>query len=408
MPDTALTARTLDEARLREFTSMTWDAFYADIKEDDLKLQMAMMDPARTHGVFDGDTIIGGGSMYARSMTLPGTGPAPIAAVTMVGVAPDQRRRGALTTLMRAELTGLHESGGEPVAVLWASEGGIYGRFGYGLASRTATISAPRGAVLRKDVDPGTERVALVDADAAGPTMRKLQAEYASTRIGGLSRPEQGWDWLLADPEHDRNGYSALRFAVVSGGYARFRVKENWDSRHGPEHEVRVGELVALTPQAHAALWQFLIRLDLVGRVRYHNAATDDPLPFMLDNPRMAAIDLNDALYVRLVDVDRALEARGYATPLDVVFELTDEFCPWNAGRWRLSVDATGSAGVQRTDADADLACSTSALGAAYLGSTKLTTLAAAGRVRELRPEALRAAAAAFAGEHEPHCLEVF
>jgi predicted acetyltransferase len=188
----------------------------------------------------------------------------------------------------------------------------------------------------------------------------------------------------------------------------RFRVKENWEARRRPEHEVRVSELVSLTPRAHAALWQFLLRLDLVGEVRYTNAPADDPLPWMLDNPRMASVDLDDALYVRLVDLDRALPARRYSAPLDVVFEVSDEFCPWNAGRWRLTVDATGAAQVERTDADPDLACGAIDLGAAYLGSTRFSTLAGAGRVRELRPGALRAATAAFLAEHEPHCLEMF
>jgi len=408
MPDAVLTARVLTEAQMRDFVPLIWSSFYGDLRPDDFELQSRLLDADRTHGVFDGDTLVGGGSMLARTMTMPGTGPLPIAAVTSVGVGPDHRRRGALVALMRAELHGLHETGGESVAALWASEGGIYGRFGYGLASRRARMAVARDAALRADVDPGTERVVLVDADTAGATMRKLHAEYASTRIGGLSRPEPAWEWMLADPERDRGGASALRFAVVSGGYARFRVKENWEPRRGPEHEVRVSELVSLTPRAHAALWRFLLRLDLVGEVRYSNAPADDPLPWMLDNPRMASVDLEDALYVRLVDLDRALQARGYSAPLDVVLDVTDGFCPWNAGRWRLTVNASGSAEVRRTGADADLECSTSDLGAAYLGSTRLSTLAAAGRVRELRPGALRAATAAFRAEHEPHCPEVF
>jgi predicted acetyltransferase len=408
MSDSALTTRTLSEAELRDFVPVIWHAFYGDVRPDDLKQQVALLDPARTHAVFDGETIIGGGSMLARAMTLPGTGPVPIAAVTAVGVTPDQRRRGALSTLMRAELHGLHESGGEPVAALWASEGGIYGRYGYGLASRRASMRVARGAAFRSDVDLGTERVRLVDADTAGATLRKLHPQYAGTRIGGVSRPEAAWEWKLSDPERDRDGASALRFAVLPDGYARFRVKENWDGRHGPEHEVRVNELVSLTPQAHAALWHFLTSLDLVGEVRYHNAPLDDPLPWMLDNPRIARLDVGDALYVRLVDVDRALQARGYAAPLDMVLEVSDEFCPWNTGRWHLSVDSLGRASVRRTDAEADLACGATALGAAFLGSTRLSTLAAAGRVHELRPGALRAASAAFAAEHEPHCLDVF
>lgn len=403
-----LTVRTLAQAQVRDFVPLIWGAFYGDVKPDDLELRVKLLDPDRTHGVFDGDTMIGGASILARSMTVPGAGPIPIAAVTDVGVAPDQRRRGALTSLMRAQLHGLHEAGGEAVAALWASEGGIYGRFGYGLGSRRAHIAVARDAALRSDVDAGTERVTLLDAGAANAAMRKLHDEYAGTKVGGLSRPDAAWDWRLADPEHDRGGASALRFAVVSGGYAAFRIKENWETRRAPAHQVRVSELMSLTPQAHAALWRFLVRLDLVGEVSYFNAPVDDPLPWMLDNPRMASVDLEDALYVRLVDIDRALRSRRYSTQLDLVFEVSDAFCPWNAGRWRLIVDATGCAEVRRTLAEADLACSTSDLGAAYLGSTRMSTLAAAGRVRELRPGALRAATAAFLAEHEPHCLEVF
>jgi len=412
-----LTARTLTDGRLAEFDTVVSGAFYADVHEDQPKA-LALLDPARTHGIFDGTTLIGGGTMLARSMTLPGAGPVPIAAVSWVGIAADQRRRGALTTLMRAQLHGLHESGGDAVAVLWASEGGIYGRFGYGLASRRTTLTVPRGAELRSDVDAGSERVALLEPDAAAPAVRKVHAEYAATRIGGLSRPEPAWELTFYDPERWRGGATAMRCAVVSGGYALFRVKENWDGRHGPQHTVRVHELAALTPTAHAALWRFLTHLDLVGEVRYGNAPTDDPLPFMLDNPRHAATDLNDGMYVRLVDVDRALLARRYSAPLDIVIDLSDEFCPWNAGRWHLSVSDSGSGSgfgsgsgdvrVERTDADADLACSSTDLGAVYLGSSRLSALAAAGRVRELRPGAVRAATAAFAAEHGPHCLEVF
>lgn len=405
-----LTAKIVADDQMREFADTVWNAFYGDVHQDDLIVELAQLDPGRTHGIYDGPTMIGGGAMLVCDMTLPGVGPSPIGAVTFVGVAPDQRRRGALTMLMRAELHGLHEGtcGNEPVAALWASEGGIYGRFGYGLASRRARLTVPRGAALRSDVDAGTERVAVMDVEAAGQAMRKLHGEYASGRIGGLSRTDRSWDWLLRDEERNRGGASAYRVAVVSGGYARFRVKENWEPRHGPEHEVRVQELVSLTPTTHAALWRFLAHLDLVGSVTYGNAPTDDPLPFMLDNPRQAATELGDALYVRLVDVDRALRTRRYATPLDVVFQVSDTFCPWNDGRWRLTADASGAAAVERTDADADLECGIAELGAAYLGSTRLTTLAAAGRVRELRPGALRAASDAFAAEHEPHCLEVF
>jgi predicted acetyltransferase len=408
MPHASLTARTLSDVETRQLNTVLWGAFLTDIKSDDeLELAIALLDPARTHGVFDGDTLIGGGSMLSRTMTFPGAGPTPIAAVTSVGMAPDQRRRGGLTTLMRAELHGLHESGGEPVAALWASESNIYGRFGYGLASRVARVQVPSDIAMRDDIDFGVDRVAVVDAETAKPMLHKLHAEYSATRIGGLSRPQAGWDWWLSDLESHRGGMTAFRFAVHPEGYAVFRIKEDWQPR-GPRHEVRVSEFVSLTPQAHASLWRFLIGLDLGGEVRYGIAPIDEPLPFMLVDPRAATMTLSDGLFVRLVDVDRALVSRGYAAPLDVVLDVSDAFCPWNAGRWRLCIGDDGRAEVTRTTAEPDLACSSTDLGAAFLGSTRLSTLAAAGRVRELRHGALRAATVAFLADHEPHCLEVF
>jgi predicted acetyltransferase len=93
---------------------------------------------------------------------------------------------------------------------------------------------------------------------------------------------------------------------------------------------------------------------------------------------------------------------------VDVVFDVTDEFCPWNAGRWRLTADAEAPATCERTGSPADLALSATELGAAYLGGTSLGALAAAGRVRELCPGAVRAAATAFTGPRAPHCPEMF
>jgi predicted acetyltransferase len=407
MPDAELTAKPLTAAQSQDFLSVVWHAFLTELRPEDRDAWLTILEPGRAHGVFDGQTMIGGGAILSRSMTFPGVGPVPIAAVTAVGVAADQRRRGALTLLMRAQLHGLHHDGAEPVAVLWSSEGGIYGRFGYGLASRTAEVAVPKAAPFHPAVDAGTDRVALLSADAAQSALRKLHGEYVSARIGGLSRPEPVWEWRLADPEHERHGASPLRYAVHPAGYAIFRVKQDWQQR-GPRHTVQVKELVSLTPHAHAALWQFLIRLDLVGEVKYDNAPMDEPLPFMLHDPRQATVQLSDGLYVRLVDLDRALQARRYAAPLNVVLEVSDELCPWNAGRWRLTIDDHGVAALRRTEDQADLACGAAELGAAYLGSTRLSVLGAAGRVRELRPGTLHQATIAFAAEHEPHCLEVF
>lgn len=402
-----LTTRVLTDAQMDDFVTVLWGAFLIDFQPGERERELALLEPARTHGIFDGDTLVGGGSVLTRSMTLPGVGPTPIAGVTSVGIAPDHRRRGGLSTLMRAQLHGLHEAGGEPVAALWASEAVIYGRYGYGLAARRTRTAVPSDTRLRDDLDFGDGQVTLLDAEAAQPALRKLHGEYTATRVGSLSRPQVGWDYQFADEPHHRDGATSFRYAVHPEGYAVFRIKEDWQPR-GPQHEVRVRELVSVTPAAHAALWRFLINLDLGGEVRYTNAPLDEPLPFMLADPRAATVTVTDALFVRLVDVDRALTARRYVGPVDLVFEVVDELCPWNAGRWRLAVDGSGGASVSRSSAEPDLVCGVDDLGAVYLGGTRLSALAAAGRVRELRPGALRAATLAFAGDHEPHCLEVF
>lgn len=127
-----------------------------------------------------------------------------------------------------------------------------------------------------------------------------------------------------------------------------------------------------------------------------------------LADPRAVVRTMFDALWVRLVDVDKALMARRYATPVDVVLDVADDVCEWNTGRWRLSAGPDGRAEVTRTDDPADLTLDVATLGAAYLGGTRLTTLAAAGRVREHRQGALSQATHAFRHDQEPCCLELF
>ncbi|WP_052406701.1 sterol carrier protein domain-containing protein [Allokutzneria albata] len=152
-------------------------------------------------------------------------------------------------------------------------------------------------------------------------------------------------------------------------------------------------EIVSVDPVAHAAIWRYLLDIDLTGEVTYYN---------------MAERRIGDALWLRLVDVDRALAQRRYSAPADLVLELSDTFCPWNAGRWRFTVDGEGVAQVRRTDDDADLAMGVADLGAVFLGGTAPAALAGAGRISELRPGALAALALTYSTERRPHCAELF
>lgn len=408
----------MNELRTRPLNDEEWSAHKAFVA------RAFLMDPApgdahplrdlfpdgRFIGVTDGDRLLGGGGIQTRDMTMVGSGPRPVAAISYVGVRPDSRGRGTLRTLMRAQLDELHSSGTEPVAALWASMAPIYGRFGYGLASRAATLTVSSPGSFRPGAPLGGQ-VSWLDEDAATPVLREVHSRVAPTRVGWLTRAEPHWSWWLS--ESDRGSATRFRYAVHRGsegradGYAVFRSKPKWPAT-GPDYTLTVHEVVAATPEAHATLWRELLDLDMVTKVSQRIAALDDPLTSQLVNPRGALTDVRDGLWVRLVDVDRALSDRRYAAPCDLVLEVSDPFCPWNAGSRRLRVDDSGAGSVEATTAAPDLSCDVTDLGAAYLGGTRLAALAAAGRVREHRAGAVAAASRAFAGDTEPFCPEVF
>jgi predicted acetyltransferase len=168
-----------------------------------------------------------------------------------------------------------------------------------------------------------------------------------------------------------------------------------------------VEEVRAITTPAYASLWKVLLSVDLVRTMQAPMASADDPLRQMLTDPRALNLRPADGMWVRLVDVDRALAARRYPAPIDLVIEVRDEFCPWNAGRWRLSGHPAGGY-CGRTDRDPDLVLGVEELSAAYLGGTSLATLQAAGRVTEISPGAVTLASTAFFWPVTPWCPEEF
>ncbi|MFD1145727.1 GNAT family N-acetyltransferase [Saccharothrix hoggarensis] len=400
-----LTLRTLTADDLPAFQRVFDAAFLLDTQEDRLERWRDVFEPERHHAVFDGDEMIGGGGVQSREMTVPGAGPVPIAAVTSVGVKPGHRRRGVLTRLMRAQLHGLHEEGREAVAALWASEAGIYPRFGYGFAAQFARLAVPRGAAFHPGVSLGGERVREVSRDEAMPAMKAVYESLRPTRTGWLNRSDAHWGHHLADEERDRGGLTAYRYVLHPDGYAVYRIKGDWQER-GPRSELHLREIAARTDEAYAALYRYVLDLDMVGEVQFFTAS-DDPVVHLLADARLALRSMQDSLWVRLVDVDRALVQRRYGSDVDAVLEVHDDFCPWNGGRWRFTVK-DGTATVQRVDDDPDVVLDVQALGAAYLGGTKLTVLARAQRVREVTEGVLRTLSHAFSGDRDPHCSELF
>ncbi|MGW0757781.1 GNAT family N-acetyltransferase [Streptomyces sp. NPDC002814] len=399
---------------LRVLRQDEWNTFYDSLirafggvpeSAEERELWNSLTELDRSIAAWDGDQCVGTAGAFTFRLTVPGGASVPAAGVTMVSVAATHRRRGLLTSMMRRQLDDVR-SWGEPLAVLTASEPEIYGRFGYGVATFHANVEIDTDRV-RLSVPPGTDDVRLRYA-APADVLDVCEAVYArevSLRPGMLAR-RPGWERLgLLDPESEREGASPLQCVVAERdgevvGYARFHVKPGWHIT-GPKGTVQLRDAFGVDPAAHAALWRFLCDIDLTSTLSARGRPLDEAWQYMVSDIRRCSLQVRDSLHVRLVDVGAALEARTYQAPVDVVFEVEDAFCPWNAGRWRLTGDAKG-ASCARTEDAADLALSVRELGAVYLGGVTLGALGAAGRVRELRDGALTEASVAFASTVAP------
>ena len=398
-----LTTRPLTADETDDYFTVFRAAFLLD---ETLQQYQEHFDPDRALGVFDDGELIGVCTRFALEITLPGAARTPLAAVSAVGVRPGHRRRGVLTNLMRAQLHGLHETGDAAVAALFASEGTIYGRFGYGVSSYEAKLAIPGKTPFSSTVDIDDRRVREVGREAALEFAHDLYPTASAGKVGWLTRDDRSWEARVTDDRSAPDGQGKLRYAVHPDGFAVYRPERGWNDR-GPDFHLHVKDLVARTPAAYAALWRYLLDVDFVSEVNWDKAAVDEPVVHLLANPRTATRRVLDGLWVRLIDVARALEARRYATPLDLVFELTDAFCPWNEGRWRLRADGD-DVEVVRTDERAQLGLDVTDLGSVYLGGNTMAGLHRAGRITELDPGSLRRASAAFATDLAPHCPEGF
>jgi predicted acetyltransferase len=401
--------------------------FGEDPDEEAVPAFRALTELDRTLAVFhQTDGVVGTAVALSWQLSVPGA-VLPAAHVTDVSVLPTHRRRGLLRRLMTRQLTDVAAAGREPLAVLWASESGIYGRFGYGTASRHVTYDADTRAVgLRPQ--PPTGQLRLVDYNESAKELAATYRAVCAERPGYSSRPDEVWQVHGKDLARWREGRSRQRTVLHERdgqptGYAVWRIERAWDPA-GPRHTVHVSEVVATDLGAYRDLWAFLFSIDLSRRLTYGHAALDEPLPLLVDEPRRLDTRLEDGLYVRLVDVPAALSARRYAAPLDVVLEVTDSLLPANAARFHLHTTpttpadqpagATGAGGAGfaaecvATGDPADLVLDVRELGAAYLGGVPLTELALAGRVRETTPGALPAASTAFGWHRAPLGPQVF
>jgi len=351
-------------------------------------------------------------ALYSLDMGVPG-GRRPIAGIGYVTVDPTHRRRGLMRGLVQRTLAGLHERGEEPVAALHTTEPAIYGRFGFGSATRAVHVEIPRHA--RELAHPYAEPplpVRVMDPAECVADITRVQEGAPDRRPGAFHRDAAWTRRALLDLPDRRGGAGRLLCALAEDrgggrprGYALYALTARWVDSY-PRYDVHVREVFARDPLAYASVWRALLDIDLAGTVSA-DLPVDDPILTLLTDPRSAVPVVRDQLYTRVVDIERALRQRGYEADVDVVIDLADPDCPWNQGRWRLQAGVDG-ASCTRTRVAADLTLSALELGAVYLGGTSLAQLAAAGRVFEHRPGAVGAATRAFHHDPAPFCPMVF
>lgn len=310
------------------------------------------------------------------------------AGLTWVGVHPEFRRRGLLTAMIGTHFADCR-SRNEAVSVLTASEPAIYGRFGYGMASRTVSLTLPRGAALRPVA--GSEQVS-VSFEVFDTDKHLAEISELHERCGALPPGRPGWatrettqlqEFFADDPESLRDGFESVRILLARSphgpsGYALFRRKLDWEDG-GPAGQVSVREIAATDPATVHALWSRLLNFDLTTGVTIRLLLPDDPLLSLLVDLRAAKPRVSDNLWVRLVDVPAALAARRYAAPIDLAIAISDESLPDNAGIWRIQADAfSENVSVTRAN-DAQVTLDVRELGSLYLGGGSASALAHAG-----------------------------
>ncbi|WP_431994615.1 GNAT family N-acetyltransferase [Streptomyces griseoflavus] len=413
----ALDVRTVTESEFADWQRAMNIGFLREptLSEEMLEARREQFTPGRSTGAFDGGRCVATFRSFAQELTVVGGATVPADAVTNVTVAPTHRRRGLLTRMMERDLAAAKERG-DVVATLIAAEYPIYGRYGFGPATSATewTVDVPRtGLDPRRSGPEDGGRIDLVDGEDVRKLGPELHERLRRQQPGAVTRDELWWRTATGAVRFHATFHEPFHAVYRSAGgevegMAAYTADDNWGDAKQPLNTARVKWLIGVTPAAERALWHYLCSIDWVVAVRSGWRAPDDLLPHLLPDPRAAAVTTQaDWLWVRILDVVRALEARTYQAAGSLVLEVADG-AGLTGGRFRLEASADGTGSCVRTTESADLTLDVAELAALWLGDESAVRLAALGRVREERAGAARQADALLRTSRRPWCPDIF
>ncbi|WP_091293273.1 GNAT family N-acetyltransferase [Amycolatopsis xylanica] len=392
--------RTLDPAEHRAAADLFRGTLHLkDLTDEEAERGRGSYQPGRSIGAFDGE-LVGTLRSLDAELTVPGGRRVPLAGVTSVGVRSDRTRRGLMTELMRAQFADFAERG-VVAATLYASEGLIYSRFGYGISTLSKSYSINTRRAQLHDGVPASGEITRLPLETALEQLPKLYEAMPHTRAGMMTRTSY---WWAGFGQMCRQSDDPMITVVHRGedgpdGFAVYSVRRRW-----PDPAVLSIEALEYTnPGAFAGLWRYLLGVDLVDEIRTLFRPVDEPAELLLTDPRQCTVTrYEEECWTRLVDVEAALAARTYTGP-PLVLEVVDAFLPANSGRYRIGED-----GVARTDEPAALRLDVVALAMLYFGARQASALATAGRVEVLEPGAAEAADLLFSTRVAAWCGTFF
>ncbi len=319
----------------------------------------------------DGEDIVGASGAYSMELVVPGQARLDASGVTWISVTPTHTRRG----ILREMISRVHDDArerNESVAMLTASEGNIYERFGYGIAThhRRVEIDARQATFRPEQLEPQIP-LRLVGKDEAIDHLWPIwQKVWDVAPAGEVSRSEP----FLVD--RFRSSKDDFRFFLADDGFAAYRIDARWNDGV-PGFKLEIVTLQAASLDTRKALWRAILAVDLVGPIEAW-IGVDDPLPYWLENGRLCQTKGGaDFLWVLVLDPVTAFSARSYQAQDRLVIRTPQ-------GIW--SIGSDGTEAVSETT-EPDIEASHSCLGALLLGGVSASTLLAGGRLTARSPD---------------------